>query len=72
MHGKIWLLLMRSDAKLSKCVEHAEEKEKKEAKAIWPCVESWNRELKQESYSAIVRETQVRALGWGGAVHVKK
>ena len=30
---------MRSDAKLSKCVGHTEEKEKKEAKAIRPCGE---------------------------------
>ena len=37
-------------------VGHAEEKEKKEAKAIRPCCE-----LKQESLSVIVRQTQVRA-----------
>ena len=30
----VWLLLLRSVAKR---VGHAEEKEKKEAKAIWPC-----------------------------------
>ena len=40
MHGKVWLLLMRSDAKLSKCVRHAEEKRR----VIRPWVESWNRE----------------------------
>ena len=41
MQGNVWLLLMRSDAKLSKCVRHAEEKRR----VIWPWVESWNRAI---------------------------
>ena len=45
---------MRSDPKR---VGHAEEKEKKEAKGH----SAWSEELKQESHSAIVIETQVRA-----------
>ena len=83
---EVWLLSIRSVPKSafglmqkpSKCVRHAEEnRQETKRKAIRPRVwlsekHTWVKSWSRESHSAIVRETQVRASAWGGAVHVKK